>query len=201
MLLPVSQFGSSKDMAGMMQRLLYCHACLYEAFVLSSSLRAVLVDERAEGRPAGRPPQRAMGCAPTCQHVFHVARGRGSVAVAHSKTLACRATIFRIPYALRNREPGQVPCPGPICSTGRVEALLPGGRCPCATSHSCQNRAPAKPTMPVCASERTSLVLAKIMNAAALDVRRMLCARTPMSAVPARMPMDELEPDDEQDDD
>jgi hypothetical protein len=31
-------------MAGMMQRLPYCHACLYDAFVLSSSLRAVLVD-------------------------------------------------------------------------------------------------------------------------------------------------------------
>jgi hypothetical protein len=55
--------------------------------------------------------------------------------------------------------------------------------------------------MPVCASERTRLVLTKIMNAAGLDVRRILCAPTPMSAVPARMPMDELEPDDEQDDD
>jgi hypothetical protein len=55
--------------------------------------------------------------------------------------------------------------------------------------------------MLVCASERTRLVLTKIMNAAALDVRRILCAPTPMSAVPARMPMDELEPDDEQDDD
>jgi len=41
---PVSQFGSSKDMAGMMQRLPYCRECLYEAFVLSSSLRALLVE-------------------------------------------------------------------------------------------------------------------------------------------------------------
>jgi len=44
MFLPVSQFGSSKDMAGMMQRLPYCHECLYDAFVLSSSLRALLVE-------------------------------------------------------------------------------------------------------------------------------------------------------------
>ena len=41
MFLPVSQFGSSKEMAGMMQRLPYYHEGFYEAFVLSSSLRAL----------------------------------------------------------------------------------------------------------------------------------------------------------------
>ena len=42
--LPVSQFGSSKERAGTMQRLPYCQECLKDALVVISSNLALLVE-------------------------------------------------------------------------------------------------------------------------------------------------------------
>jgi hypothetical protein len=54
--------------------------------------------------------------------------------------------------------------------------------------------------MPVCASEPTRLRVARMMNVPAPEALRTMRARMTMPGVPARLHLDELEPDDEQSD-